>query len=389
MLGFLLARGGLKVVVIEKHGDFLRDFRGDTVHPSTLELMHELGVLDEFLARPHQAVSQFGGGFGDEQIILADFSRINQRCKYIAFMPQWHFLDFLAEKARQYRGFSLRMNTQAVDLIQEEGRTVGVVARTDDGQTLRIKADLVVGADGRASIVRERAKLEVIDIGAPMDVLWMRVSRKLQDPLETLGRVSAGAIFIMLNRGDFWQCGLVIPKGGLRALQDEGIESLRRRIASLAPFTSDRVSELSSWDDIKLLTVKVDRLRTWYRNGLLCVGDAAHAMSPVGGVGINLAIQDAVAAANILYEPLKEGRCSEDDLRRVQERRTFPTRMTQGLQIAIQNVIIKPTLESDKPISVPWPLRIFQLVPRARAIPAKIMGVGFRPEHIRTPEVTS
>jgi 2-polyprenyl-6-methoxyphenol hydroxylase-like FAD-dependent oxidoreductase len=386
MLGYLLARAGVKVLVIEKHGDFLRDFRGDTVHPSTLELMHELGILADFLSRPHSKVTELGGQIGDEFVMLADFTKLKkQRCKYIALMPQWDFLSFLSEKAQQYPGFELRMNTQAMDLIERDNKVIGLVAKNTSGEELKIEADLVIAADGRASTLRERAEMKVLDVGAPMDVLWMRLSRKSTDPPQTLGRIGAGTIFIMLNREGYWQCGFVIPKGRLEALRKEGLDKFRERITTIAPFTADRIDELKSWDDIKLLTVKVDRLEQWYRDGLLCIGDAAHAMSPIGGVGINLAIQDAVAAANILYAPLLESRCTPQDLAMVQQRRLYPTRMTQRLQVAIQNAVIKPTLESDKPASLPPLLRFVRSIPGFTAIPATIIGVGFRPEHIHSP----
>lgn len=392
MLGYLLARAGIDVQVLEKHSDFLRDFRGDTVHPSTLELMQELGILKEFLARPHQEVTQLGGQFGDQYVMIADFSRLkNVHCKFIAFMPQWDFLDFLSEKASKYPGFHLRMNTEVTDVIEENGKIVGVTATSrsagaphgTSAEQLNIRAALTVGCDGRASTIRQRAGMTVRDVGAPMDILWMRLSRKETDPPQTLGRVAPGVLLVMLNREDYWQCGFVIPKGQLDELKQLGIEAFRQRIVSIAPFTADRVQELQTWDDIKLLTVKVDRLEQWYRDGLLCIGDAAHAMSPVGGVGINLAIQDAVATANILHEPLKNGTCTTADLEKVQQRRLYPTRMTQRFQVAIQNNAIKPTLGSaDTKVSIPPAVRLFQMFPALRAIPANLIGLGFRPEHI-------
>ncbi len=386
MLGFLLARAGVDVVVLEKHGDFLRDFRGDTVHPSTLQVMHELGILDKLLERPHQEVVQLGGQFGEDFVPLGDFSYLTTKCRFIAFMPQWEFLNFLSETAKKYSTFVLRMNTEAAGLIEESGRIVGVKAITKSGE-LHVRADLVVGADGRSSVIREAAGLTVEDIGAPMDVLWLRLSRKDSDPPQTFGRVNAGVIFIMLNRGTYWQCGYVIEKGKLDQLRAEGLENFRNRINEVAPFVADRTDELQSWDDIKLLTVKVDRLKTWYRQGLLCIGDAAHAMSPIGGVGINLAIQDAVATANILYKPLLQKACSEADLKRVQERRLFPTQMTQGLQVALQNNFVKRTLESAKSMSLPWPMQLFKAIPFLRAIPAAVIGIGFRAEHVHTPAI--
>lgn len=388
MLGLLLSRAGVDVVVIEKHGDFLRDFRGDTVHPSTLELLHELSLLKEFLKLPHSEVTQLKAMIGDESIQLVEFSYLSTKCKFIAFIPQWDFLDFLAVQAKRFPTFDLRMNAEAVGLIEEDGKINGVVAKTRDGEELRIRTDLVVAADGRGSIIREAAGFQVEDVGAPMDVLWMRLSKKVTDSPETLGRIGAGTMFIMLNRGDYWQCGFVIPKGKLDTFKEEGIEAFRKRVVAAAPFVEDRVEELKDWNDVKLLTVKVDRLTTWYRDGLLCIGDAAHAMSPVGGVGINLAVQDAVATANILYKPLLEGACSAEDLKKVQDRRTYPTRMTQRLQVAIQNHVVRPTLEGDTPPTVPWFAKSLDLVPRLRGIPATVIGIGFRPEHIHTPDAT-
>ncbi len=385
MLGLLLARAGVEVIVLEKHGDFLRDFRGDTVHPSTLELMYELGILDKFLALPHQKVTQLGGQIGTDFVTMADFSYLPTKCKYIAFMPQWDFLDFIADQAKQYPGFSVHMNTKATQLIEENDCIAGVVAEGPDGE-MRIKADLVVAADGRSSILREQARLPLQEIGAPMDVLWMRLSRLPSDPPQTLGRIQPGVMFVMLNRGDYWQCGYIIAKGALEKLQSEGLESFQKRVVKIVPFTADRIGELQSWDQIKLLTVQVNRLKKWYRKGLLFIGDAAHAMSPVGGVGINLAVQDAVAAANILYKPLSEGNCTEEDLKKVQDRRTFPTVATQDFQVAVQNNVVKPTLEGTIVSGAPWPVKLLNLIPPLRGIPAAVIGNGFRPEHIRSPE---
>ncbi len=387
MLGFLLARAGVEVVVLEKHGDFLRDFRGDTVHPSTLELIHELGLLDQFLALPHQQVHQLGAQIGTDFVTMADFSYLPTKCKYIAFMPQWDFLDFLADQGKRYPSFSVRMNTKATSLIEDNGQITGVVADSPAGQ-LRIKADLVVAADGRSSILREQADLPLEEIGAPMDVLWMRLSRLPSDPPQTLGRIRPGVMFVMLNRGDYWQCGYIIAKGSLEKLQSEGLESFQKKVVAIVPFTADRVAELHSWDPIKLLTVQVNRLQKWYRKGLLFIGDAAHAMSPVGGVGINLAVQDAVATANLLYKPLLEGNCTVADLQKVQDRRTFPTVMTQNFQVAVQNNVVRPTLQSTKMMGAPWPAKMLNWIPVLRGIPAAVIGNGFRPEHIRCPEKT-
>jgi 2-polyprenyl-6-methoxyphenol hydroxylase-like FAD-dependent oxidoreductase len=295
MLGYLLARAGVNVVVLEKHKDFLRDFRGDTIHPSTLELMYELGLLDEFLKLPHQKVETLSAQIGDERVVMADFRHLPTHCKFVAFMPQWDFLNFLAEKAKAFGSrFDLRMRAEATTLIERNGRVAGLRATTPDGE-LEIKADLVVGCDGRHSTVRAQAGLPGDDYGAPMDVLWFRVSRKASDNTETFGHAEAGVLLVMLDRGDYWQCAYVIPKGGIEEVKARGLDAFRQRVAALSPFLRDRVGEIASWDDVKLLSVAVDRLRRWHRPGLICIGDAAHAMSPVGGVGINLAVQDAVA----------------------------------------------------------------------------------------------
>jgi 2-polyprenyl-6-methoxyphenol hydroxylase-like FAD-dependent oxidoreductase len=383
MLGLLLARAGVDVVVLEKHADFLRDFRGDTVHPSTLEVIRELGLLESFLARPHQKMRQIAGEIAGRRIVIADFSHVPATCRFIALMPQWHFLDFLVEHARAYPTFRLLMQAEVTDLIRENDRVAGVVATTTAGR-LEVRSSLVVGADGRHSVVRERAGLVVENLGAPIDVLWMRLSRRPDDPGPTLGYISGNHILVMLDRGDYWQCGFVIPKGAFDAIRARGIDSFRAQIATIVPFMRDRVGELKGWDDIKLLTVLVDRLREWYRPGLLCIGDAAHAMSPVGGVGINLAIQDAVAAANLLSVPLRLGHLSVDDLRAVQRRREFPTRMTQRLQVFIHNRVLSRALVRT---GTEWPL-VLKLVARwpiLRRIPARFVGVGFRPEHVRSP----
>jgi len=385
MLGYLLARMGVDVAVLEKHKDFLRDFRGDTIHPSTLELMHELGILREFLQRPHQETRELAGQIGDERITLADFSHLPTQCKFIAFMPQWDFLDFIAEQAGRFPGFHLMRQTEAIDLISENGRVIGVIARTPTGP-VQIRATLVIGADGRHSIVRQCAGLRVINLGAPMDVLWMRISRHPDDPARTLGRIEAGRMLVMIERGEYWQCAFLIPKGAIDEIKQRGLPRFRDELASLAPFLRDRLDELKSWDDISLLTVVVDHLQQWSKPGLLCIGDAAHAMSPVGGVGINLAIQDAVAAANLLGSKLLDGTVSSDDLRAVQHRREFPARATQRLQIFIQNRVIRRILGAQKKITVPFPFKLLQIFPRLRQIGARIIGIGFRPEHIRTPE---
>jgi len=385
LLGLLLARAGVNVLVLVKHADFLRDFRGDTIHPSTLEVMHELGILDEFLKRPHQEVRELGGQVGHETVIIADFSHLPTRCKFIAFMPQWDFLTFIADCAKLYPTFSLRMQTEVTDLLEEDGRVVGVRAKAPEG-SLEIRADLIVGADGRHSLVRERAQLQVDEFGVPIDVLWFRISKHPEDGSQTLGRIVDGKIMVMLNREDYWQCGFVIPKREFEAIKQRGLASFQEDIARIAPFVRDRVGELQKWEEIRLLTVLVDRLRRWHRPGLVCIGDAAHAMSPIGGVGINLAIQDAVAAANILAGPLMNGTISMSDLEKIQKRRDFPTRVTQGVQVFFQNRVIGRVLGSPQ-VSLPWPLRLFQRFPILRRIPARLIGVGIRPEHVKSPDL--
>jgi 2-polyprenyl-6-methoxyphenol hydroxylase-like FAD-dependent oxidoreductase len=386
MLGFLLARAGVEVEVLEKHADFLRDFRGDTIHPSTLELMYELGLLEEFLQRPHQKVDHLTGIIGDTSVRIADFTHVPAHCRYIALMPQWDFLDFLADHAGRYGTFHLRMRTEGTDLLREQGRVAGVLAKSPDGD-LAIHADLVVAADGRDSRLRDAAGLEVKNLGAPIDVLWMRLSKQPDDPNETLGRVAAGGMLVMLDRGDYWQCAYVIPKGGAEAVRREGIAALRERIARIAPSLRDRLGQLETWDQVKLLGVSVDRLTRWAQPGLLFIGDAAHAMSPIGGVGINLAIQDAVAAANLLAEPLRKGRITLRNLEAVRERRMFPTRATQWLQVQIQNKFLRRVLSSTTVPEPPWPVRLLAACPYLQRIPARLIGIGIRPEHIGTPEL--
>ena len=387
MLGFLLARAGVRVAVLEKHGDFLRDFRGDTIHPSTLELMHELGLLDEFLKLPHSIVKRLSGQVGNTTITLADFSHLPTHCKFVALMPQWDFLDFLAEHGTKYPGFDLHMKTEATGLIEEGGRVAGVRAQSADGE-MEIRADLVIGCDGRHSTLRARAGFQVDDIGAPIDILWFRVSRRAGDTAETFGHMEAGRMLVMLNRNDYWQCAYVIPKGGIDRVKAKGIEAFRDSIAVMSPFLSERLGEIESWDDVKLLTVAVDRLRQWHKPGLLCIGDAAHAMSPVGGVGINLAVQDAVAAANILAAPLKEGRVTDALLDAVQARRTLPMRVIQWLQVQIQNNVLSAVLKSTERPKPPLAARLLNWFPVLRRLPARIIGLGVRLEHVRTGEVS-
>ena len=382
MLGYLLARAGIEVVVLEKHADFLRDFRGDTIHPSTLDVVAELGLLDTFLARPHQELRQVVGTVGGETVPIADFTHLPTRCKFIVFMPQWDFLDFLASEGARLPAFRLERNAEVVGLLESDGRVTGVTVKMPSGDR-RISADLVVGADGRSSIVRARAGLPVTDLGAPIDVFWMRLSRRDTDPPQSFGHLGNGHVVVTLDRGDYWQCAYVISKGEAQKLRTGDVDVVRRAIADLVPWLRDRVAELRTWDDLSLLTVKVDRLEQWSKPGLLCIGDAAHAMSPIGGVGINLAIQDAVATANILIPCLRSRSCSADDLRRVQQRREFPTRATQRVQIAIQNFVLAPALAGgNRFTALPWPLRLLKRFPMLRRLPARFVGVGVRPEHV-------
>jgi 2-polyprenyl-6-methoxyphenol hydroxylase-like FAD-dependent oxidoreductase len=303
-------------------------------------------------------------------------------------MPQWDFLNFMAEHGRRYSGFKLRTRAEVTDLIEENGRIVGLKANTPDGP-LEVRADLIVGADGRHSVVRSRAGLQIDEFGTPIDVLWMRLTRQAGDPSQPLGRFNQGKVFVMIDRGDYWQCAYVIPKGGFETIQQRGLEAFREAIVQIAPFMKDRVGELQSWDAVKLLTVKVDRLRRWYRPGLLCIGDAAHAMSPIGGVGINLAIQDAVAAANILVPFLRKGTVTTKVLARVQARRELPTRLTQRIQRLVQDRMIHRVLTSEKQLSLPFGLKLIRRFPFLRRILARLVGLGIRPEHVRTPELAS
>jgi 2-polyprenyl-6-methoxyphenol hydroxylase-like FAD-dependent oxidoreductase len=377
MAGFLLARAGIDVIVLEKHADFFRDFRGDTIHPSTLELMYELGLLDAFLELPHDEVHELSAEIGPDRLPIADFRHLPTHCKYIALMPQWDFLDFIADQARALPKFRLLLSTEATGLIEDNGRIVGITSTAGD-----IRAALTIAADGRHSVLREAAGLEVEDFASPMDVLWFRISRRPTDPKDTFGHAEAGRLMVLINRGTYWQIAYLIPKGGDAALRGGPIERFRADVGRVTPFLGDRLGEIAGWDQVKLLTVKVDRLARWHRPGFLAIGDAAHAMSPIGGVGVNLAVQDAVAAANRLAAPLARGSVDESVLAAIQKRREFPTKVTQGAQIAVQKRLIDPLLNTDKPLRAPWLLKLLSSIPLLRTIPAYVVGVGVRPEHI-------
>jgi 2-polyprenyl-6-methoxyphenol hydroxylase-like FAD-dependent oxidoreductase len=384
MAGLLFARAGVKTLVLEKHGDFLRDFRGDTVHPSTMELMDELGLLDEFLTRPHDRITTLTGRVADERITIADLSHLPVKCRFVAMMPQWEFLDFIADKAKAYPAFSLAMNTEAVDFLSEGGRVTGV--RLADGRAIRPRL-LTIAADGRGSIVRGKAMLPLRDLGAPIDVLWFRLPKGSSDYRETGGTFGAGTFIVQINRGDYWQCAFVVPKGAAEDLRARGIEAFRDDVARAVPDLADVTETLQDWDQVKLLSVSLDRLDHWSRPGLLAIGDAAHAMSPVGGVGINLAIQDAVAAANILAAPLARGENVDRLLEKVQDRRMLPVKLVQGGQKIVHDRILTPLVIRRAVLDkVPFVLRLFKYFPLLRRIPARIVGLGFRREHIRSPE---
>jgi 2-polyprenyl-6-methoxyphenol hydroxylase-like FAD-dependent oxidoreductase len=383
MTGYLLARAGVDVVVLEKHADFNRDFRGDTIHPSTLEIMYELGLLDEFLKLPHQEFSELQGIFNGHLVPITDFSRLPTHCKFIAFMPQWDFLNFFAAKAKRFPSFSLQMQHEVVDLIFDQERVAGVRVKTPDGER-DFRADLVIGADGRHALTHARAGFEIQELGAPIDVLWMHISKRAGDPEQLFGFFRHGKLLVLINRENYYQAGFVIPKGGIEAIKQRGLSALHDEIVALAPFLEDRITELDDWSKIKLLTVQINRLRKWCRDGLLCIGDSAHAMSPAGGVGINLALQDAVATANLLAAELKAGPVSVADLEQVQKRREWPTRVIQAMQVFIHRYVVTGR-ESKSGDSLPIVLRLLLWFPALRSLPARLIGVGPRPEHIRSP----
>jgi 2-polyprenyl-6-methoxyphenol hydroxylase-like FAD-dependent oxidoreductase len=382
MLGYLLARNGIAVTVVEKHNDFFRDFRGDTVHPSTLDLMDELGLLGEFLKLPHQRLTSVGGLFGDYAFEAANFRHVPGPCKFVALMPQWDFLNFLSSKASAYPSFDLRMQHEAVSLLRNNGRVFGVEVRTPGG-TAQIHADLVVGCDGRHAVTRGAAHLEVIESGVPIDVLWFRISRKPGDPEQLFGNINYGKVLILINRCDYFQSGFIVRKGSFDEMKSKGLGSFRKSIVEIAPYLMDRVHELNNWDQIKLLSVQINRLRKWHRPGLLCIGDAAHAMSPAGGVGINLAIQDAVATANLLTRPLREKRVTDEVLASVQQRREFPTRVTQFFQLNAHRGL-KYIFAHPGPIKAPWQFQAVTNIPGIQHLTARFIGIGVRPEHIRS-----
>ncbi len=376
MLGYLLARAGVAVTVLEKHRDFFRDFRGDTVHPSTLEVLRELGLLEDFLKIPHQQLNSVGGIVGDFEFRAADFRHLPTHCKFIALMPQWDFLDFLSSRAKKFPSFHLLMRHEAIGLVPG-----GVEIRTPDGP-LHIRAGLVIGCDGRHSTIRQAASLEVLEFGVPIDVLWFRLSRKSQDPEQVLGNINYGKALILINRGDYFQSGLIIPKGSFEQIQRRGLDAFREDLVKIAPYLGDRVQELHDWDQIKLLTVRINRLRSWHQPGLLCIGDAAHAMSPAGGVGINLAIQDAIATANLLAGPLRAGPVPEALLARVQQRREFPTCVTQYMQVNAHKAFAK-IFHNPGPIKAPWQLKAAVRIPGLQRLIARAVGLGVRPEHVQ------
>jgi 2-polyprenyl-6-methoxyphenol hydroxylase and related FAD-dependent oxidoreductases len=386
MTGYLLARAGIAVAVLEKHGDFNRDFRGDTIHPSTLELMYELGLLEEFLKLPHQEVTALEGMFNGHIARIVDFSRLPTHCKFLAFMPQWDFLNFFADQAKRLASFSLFMQHEVTDLLFDGNRVTGVRARTPGGER-DFLANLIIGADGRHALTHRRGGFEIEELGVPIDALWMHISKRPRDPEERFGFFRHGKLLVLIDRHDYYQAGFVIPKGGIEDIKKRGLAELRAQIVALAPFLADRIGELDDWDKIKLLTVQINRLRKWYREGLLCIGDSAHAMSPAGGVGINLALQDAVATANLLADKLRLGGVSLTDLEQVQQRREWPTRVIQRMQIFVHRHVVTGR-ESRRGDSLPLVVRLLRWFPPLQSLSARFIGLGPRPEHVRSPGPT-
>jgi len=385
MLGYLLGRAGVDTLVLEKHADFFRDFRGDTVHPSTLQVMDELGLIDGFLKLPHQRLQKMDGKFGETSIRIADLSRLKAKYPFIAFMPQWDFLNFLRESGGRFPSLRVMMSADATDLIRSGDRVAGVKANTHEG-SVEIRADLTIGCDGRHSMVRQRAGLEVKEIGAPMDVLWFRAGKRGDENESVFARLVPGKMMVTFDRGDYWQCAYVIAKGEYEAVRARGLDAFRDAIVGMAPILKSGMAEVRSWDDVKLLTVAINRLKRWTLPGLLCIGDAAHAMSPVGGVGVNLAVQDAVATANLLAERLADGCPAEHELDAVRRRREFPVRMTQAMQVVVQNRLISAALKpGGEPLRPPLPVRLINAVPWLQGITARFVGLGVRPEHVQSP----
>jgi len=388
MLGYLLGRAGIDVVVLEKHADFFRDFRGDTVHPSTLQVMDELGLSDGFLKLPHQRLQKMDGMFGGASVRIADLGRLHVKFPFIAFMPQWDFLNFLRESGNKFKSLKVMMSTEATDLVQDGARITGVRAKTPEGM-IDIEADLTVACDGRHSLLRERAGLAVEEIGAPMDVLWFRAGKRANETESVFARVDPGSMMVTFDRGDYWQCAYVIAKGQYDTVKARGLPSLLDDVARMAPILKSGLADVKNWDDVKLLTVAINRLTRWTRPGLLCIGDAAHAMSPIGGVGVNLAVQDAVATANLLAAKLVNGCPPEDELDAVRRRREFPVRMTQRMQVVAQNNIVSAALKpGGAPLKVPLAVRLITAVPWLQGITARFIGLGVRPEHVHSPERT-
>jgi len=383
MLGLLLARSGVSVTVLEKHPDFLRDFRGDTIHPSTLQIMHELGLLDGLLTLPHTKAYRLHAEIGGKDITIADFSRIPARCRFIAFMPQWEFLDYIAREAAKYPNFKLIMPANVVDLIERDGNVTGLVAATPD-ETINISAKLVVGADGRNSVVRTKAGMEIESFGSPSEILWMKLSHLPDDPPYTMGHGGPRQGFVMIDRGDYWQCGYVLRKQTFAEVKQKGLDAFREAVAKVSPLPPDRMDEIHTWDDVHLLSVRIDRLKKWWKPGLLCIGDAAHAMSPIGGFGVNLAIQDAVAAANILAAPLKSNDVLSRHLAAVEARRRFPTKATQKLQLMMRSDRRKRETKNARPDGPPAFMRHLARWPILAHLAGRLIGVGFRPEHVRS-----